>query len=91
VRVGARPQAVRMPRFLIHHRHDARECGVVFAAFKGHDSPLRHRATLASCAFGGHAIWWAVEATTEADALALLPFYVAERATATRVSEVDIP
>jgi hypothetical protein len=91
VRVGARAQAVRMPRFLIHHRHDAPQCGVVFAAFKGDDSPLRHRATLASCAFGGHAIWWAVEAATEADALALLPFYVAERATATKVSEVDIP
>ena len=91
MRVPARPQAIRMPRFLIHHRHDAPECGVVFAAFKGDDSPLRHRATLASCAFGGHAIWWAVEAATEADALALLPFYVAERATATKVSEVDIP
>ena len=49
------------------------ECGVVFAAFKGHDSPLRQRATLASCAFGGHAIWWPVEADGEAEALALLP------------------
>jgi hypothetical protein len=91
VRAPAWPESVRMPRFLIHHRHGAPECGVVFAAFKGHDSPLRHRATLASCAFGGHAIWWAVEAATESDALALLPFYVAQRATATRVSEVDIP
>ena len=63
----------------------------MFAAFKGHDSPLRPRATLASCAYGGHAIWWVVEATTESAALALLPFYVAARATATRVSEVDIP
>jgi hypothetical protein len=91
VRVAGRADPVRMPRFLIQHRHDAPECGVVFAAFKGHDSPLRHRATLASCAFGGHAIWWEVEAPTEGAALALLPFYVAQRATATRVSEVDIP
>jgi hypothetical protein len=91
VGVPRRPEAVRMPRFLIHHRHEPPECGVVFAAFKGHDSPLRHRATLASCAYGGHAIWWEVEATTESAALALLPFYVAERATATRVAEVDIP
>jgi hypothetical protein len=91
VRATARPESVGMPRFLIHHRHDAPECGVVFAAFKGDDSPLRHRSTLASCAFGGHAIWWEVEAATESAALALLPFYVAERATATRVSEVDIP
>jgi hypothetical protein len=80
-----------MPRFLIQHRHEPRECGVVFAAFRGHESPLRHRATLASCAFGGHAIWWSVEAVGEAEALALLPFYVAERAIATRVGEVEIP
>jgi hypothetical protein len=80
-----------MPCFLIHHRHEPRECGVVFAAFKGHESSLRHRATLASCAFGGHAIWWSVEASSEADALGLLPFFVAQRATVTRVGEVDIP
>ena len=48
-------------------------------------------ATLASCAFGGHAIWWSVEAAGEAEALGLLPFFVAERATATRVDDVDIP
>jgi hypothetical protein len=77
--------------FLIQHRHEPPECGAVFAAFKGHDSPLRHRATLASCAFGGHAIWWSVEAPTEAAALALLPAYVAARATATKVREVKIP
>jgi hypothetical protein len=80
-----------MPRFLIQHSHEPPECGVVFAAFKGLDSPLRHRATLASCAFGGHAIWWQVEAMNEAAALALLPSYVAARAIATRVREVDIP
>jgi hypothetical protein len=80
-----------MPRFLIHHRHEPRECGVVFASFRGHESPLRHQATLASCAFGGHSIWWSVEAVGEAEALGLLPFFVAERATATRVDDVDIP
>jgi hypothetical protein len=32
-----------------------------------------------------------VEAASEADALAQLPFYVAERTTATSVSEVEIP
>jgi hypothetical protein len=32
-----------------------------------------------------------VEAESEADALALLPFYVAERTTATSVTAVDIP
>ena len=80
-----------MPRFLIHHRHEPHECGVAFASFKGHETPLRHRAALASCASGGHAIWWAVEAATEQDALALLPFFVAERSSAVRVTDVEIP
>jgi hypothetical protein len=80
-----------MTCFLLHHRHEPHECGVVFAAFKGHDSSLRHQVTLASCAFGGHAIWWWVRAHCEQEALALLPFYVAQRSTATRVREVEIP
>ena len=80
-----------MTRYLIHHRHAAEDCGVAYASFRGHESPLRHRAALASCASGGHAIWWTVDAATEADALALLPFFVAERSTATAVREVAIP
>ena len=80
-----------MHRYLLHHRHEAHECGVVFASFRGHRSPLRHQQTLASCRSGGHAIWWTVEAATEPDALALLPSYVAERTTVTSVSEVQIP
>jgi hypothetical protein len=80
-----------MPRYLVHHRHEPHECGVAFTAFKGHESPLRHKATLASCASGGHAIWWAVEAATAVEALALLPFFVAARSTVTTVSEVEIP
>jgi hypothetical protein len=80
-----------MSCYLLHHCHEPNECGVVFAAFRGHQSPLRHRATLASCRSGGHAIWWTVQADSENDALALLPFFVAERTSATRVSEVDIP
>jgi hypothetical protein len=80
-----------MSRFVLHHRHEAHECGAVFASFKGHNSPLRRRPTVASCRSGGHAIWWTVEAASEAEALALLPFYVAERTTAASVSTVDIP
>jgi hypothetical protein len=80
-----------MPHYLLQHCHQPRECGVVFASFKGHQSPLRQRATLASCRSGGHAIWWTVEAESEEDALRLLPFYVAERTTATPVNEVEIP
>jgi hypothetical protein len=80
-----------MARFLIHHRHEPRECGVVFASFRGQDTPLRRRPALASCSYGGHAIWWAVDAHDEQEALALLPFFVAQRATVTRVGEVQIP
>ena len=80
-----------MSRYLLQHRHEPRECGVVFASFRGHESPLRRQPTLASCASGGHAIWWTVEAASEEDALGLLPHYVAERTVATRVSEVRIP
>ena len=80
-----------MSRYLLEHRHAPHECGVVSAAFKGYESPLRHRPTLGSCRSGGHAIWWTVEAKSEADALRLLPYYVAERTTVSRVSEVGIP
>ena len=80
-----------MPRFLVNHRHEPHQCGIAFAAFKGHDSPLRHRAALASCPTGGHAIWWALEAASENDALGQLPFYVAQRSTVTQVAEVEIP
>lgn len=80
-----------MSGYLLHHHHEAHECAVVFASFKGHESALRHRGTLASCRSGGHEIWWTVDADSEAEALRLLPFYVAERTTITPVSEVQIP
>jgi hypothetical protein len=80
-----------MPRYLLQHRHEPDECGVVFASFKGHESPLRHQATLASCRSGGHAIWWTVDAASEEDALGLLPSYIAERTSVACVSEVEIP
>jgi hypothetical protein len=80
-----------MAHYLLHHNHEPHECGVVFASFKGHESPLRHRSTLATCRSGGHEIWWTVDAPTEEEALDQLPFYVAERTTATSVSEVEIP
>ena len=56
-----------MFRYLLQHRHEPQECGVVFASFKGHESPLRRQATLASCRSGGHAIWWTVDAATAED------------------------
>ena len=58
------------------------------AAFKGYESPLRHRKTMASCLGGTHAIWWTVEAASERGALEFLLSYVADRTPATRVREV---
>jgi hypothetical protein len=80
-----------MTMFILHHRHEPHECSAVFASFRGHASPLRRRATVGSCGSGGHAIWWWVTADSEQEALALLPFFVAERTTASQVSEVRIP
>jgi hypothetical protein len=80
-----------MAEYLVHHRHDAAECGIAFASFRGLASPVRHRPALASCHSGGHEIWWSVEADGEHAALAQLPFYVAERSVAVRVERVEIP
>jgi hypothetical protein len=80
-----------MPRYRLHHRHQPSECAAVFASFTGHDSPLRHTPTTGSCLFGGHEIWWDVQADSEQAALALLPFYVAARTTVATVAQVEIP
>jgi hypothetical protein len=80
-----------VPRYLLEHSHTAAECGTVFAAFNAFDSPLRGRETTASCFYGGHRIWWEVEADGDAEALGRLPGYVAERTTASRVRSVEIP
>jgi hypothetical protein len=80
-----------MPRYLLCHAHRPEDCGVAFASFSGHDSPLRHQQTMASCRSGGHAIWWDVQAASEEDALRLLPFYVAQRTVVAEIATVDIP
>ena len=78
-------------RFLLHHRHEPRECGAAFAAWKGHVSPLRHSAAVSSCRSGGHQIWWTVQAPDETSALGNLPGYLAKRTHVVRVRHVDIP
>jgi hypothetical protein len=80
-----------MPRFLLHHTHEPRECPAAFAAWKGFPSPLRARPTIGSCLSGRHEIWWELDAAGDAEALAHLPPYVAERTEAIRVSEVRVP
>ena len=80
-----------MPLFLLHHHHAADECDAAFAAWKGFDSPLRHRPAASTCLSGGHAVWWRVEAADAAAALQLLPRFVRSRTNATRVRDVEIP
>jgi hypothetical protein len=76
---------------MLCHRHTPAECRAAFAAWNGFDSPLRRGHGLASCASGGHSLYWTVEATTANDALALLPPFLAARAEVEEVSEVAIP
>ena len=90
-RVQDRTTLLAVPQYLVHHRHEPGDCGVVFAAFRGFASPLRHTAALASCPCGGHEIWWVVTGDDERAVLGLLPHYVAVRATAVRVEHVRIP
>jgi hypothetical protein len=46
---------------------------------------------MGSCRFGGHAIWWDVNAASEAEALELLPSYIAQRTTVVAIATVEIP
>ena len=97
LRTGPPPaEALSVSRFMLVHSHGPRDCRVAFAAWRGFDSPLRHRAAAASCAAAqgdgcAHRIWWAVEAPDETAALAHLPPWVAERTVIDRVSDVAIP
>ena len=80
-----------MRHFLLSHRHDPTECRIAFAAWRGVDSPLRHHATIGSCATGGHALWWTIEAHDAEMALAQLPPWLADRTEVSEVSEIPIP
>jgi hypothetical protein len=85
------PHPLTMSRYLLQHHHAPDGCGVVFTSFTGHRSPLRHPLTLTSCRSGGHDVMWTFDAASVQEAVRLLPRYVAERTTATRVSRVEIP
>jgi len=82
---------VAMATFRLRHRHRAEECPVCFAAWRGFQSPLRHRPTHGGCQFGVHEWWWDVQADNAEDALALLPPFVAKRTEAVPIGEVSIP
>jgi hypothetical protein len=80
-----------MATFLLHHRHTAAECATAFAAWNGFRSPLRRRPAHSTCLAGGHGLWWIVEAADRDSAMSLLPNFVARRARATEVRNVQIP
>ncbi|MBU2666196.1 hypothetical protein KOI35_22095 [Actinoplanes bogorensis] len=80
-----------MPSYLLHNRHAADDCGVVFAAFRGFPSPLRHATALSSCRTGGHEIWWQATAPDPQAALRQLPRFVATATTAIRIERLDTP
>lgn len=80
-----------MSSFRLVHRHQAHECPAAYASWKGYTSPLRGNSAVSSCLAGGHEIWFDLEAESAADALAMLPRYVAERSVAARIGEVSIP
>lgn len=80
-----------MPQFLLHHSHDARDCPVAVAAWRGFRSALRGTAALSSCRHNGHQVWFVVDADNADGALALLPPWIGSRTRAVRVDEESIP
>jgi hypothetical protein len=84
-------RVVIMKRFLLHHEHEASQCGVAFAAWRGFPSRLRHGTAIATCPDGGHEIWFLVEAAAPGDALRQLPPFLAVRTQVIAVHDVPIP
>lgn len=80
-----------VPTFLLSHQHTPEECGAVVVSWRGFPSPLRGHPATASCAFGGHRIWWEVETPDREGALALLPQFVAQRTEVAQVTDLPIP
>jgi hypothetical protein len=80
-----------MPSFHLHHSHAPGECAAAFAAWRGFESPLRHRPAAATCLTDGHRLFWQVEAADPATAAAMLPAFVATRTEVIEVREVEIP
>ncbi len=79
-----------MSTFVLAHVHEQADCQVVYAAWRGYDSPLRGLDTMASCANGDHHMYWTVDAASAHDALQQLPPYLAQRTHASEVRRVAI-
>lgn len=79
-----------MNKYVLYHRHLSADCAATYAAWNGFDSELRNTTAPSTCRFGGHEIWWTVVVATEAQALALLPTFVAARTLTIRTADVGI-
>ena len=80
-----------MPFFLLHHRHAP-------ASARLRSPPGRASRALSvtgwaasTCLAGGHSLWWRVQADDAAEALALLPRFVARRTVPIEIRDVEIP
>ena len=81
-----------MPFFLLHHQHEAHECAAAFAAWQGFESPLRHRRVRVELPLRRtRALVAGGRLRATAQALALLPRFVAQRTHPIQVREVEIP
>ena len=80
-----------MPRFLLHHQHAPDECAAAFAAWRGFESPLRSPLDRLHMPHGRTRPVGHVEATDPAEALELLPRFVARRTHPIQIREVQIP
>lgn len=79
-----------MPRYLLRHAHDADDCAVAFAAWKGFESPLRGTTLTSTCPGGAHEVYAVVTAPGPDEALGHLPPWVRARASATLARDVRI-
>ena len=71
-----------MARYLLHLCHQPHECGIVFASFKATRARFAtSRRSPPVPPAEGYEFWW-TQAGADADAVRLLPSYVAEHTTA---------
>lgn len=80
-----------MNQYLLYHRHPSGDCAAVFAAWNGFMSELRNTDALSTCAYGGHEIWWWVDAPDQRAARSLVPRFVADMTVVVRVAPVAVP
>ena len=84
------PSLAVMATYVLAHTHGEADCRVVYAAWRGYESPLRGQIAFASCASGDHHMFWTVQADSPSEALNQLPPYLAQRTHVSETQEVTI-